>query len=329
MIDFARNAIGKLKAKSWCARAVYISKKAPSESVNTLKESTKSKILKGLLHLLALLPPVHRIATLLGRIAAHYPQLSITQVTRINIQLCFPQLSNEEQTRLVKQNLIETGKTFSELGALWLWPKDRVLGLVRQVSGEACLQEALQRGKGVVLLTPHLGAWEMAGLYASNHYPLTALYRPPKLSGLQDLIHSARERAGGRFVPTDKTGVRALYRALHQGQIAGILPDQVPNEAGSGIFAPFFGIPAYTMVLVSRLARKTGATVIFTYAERLPQGFHIHFLPAPVDIAADNLEIAVRALNQGIEHCIQHCPTQYQWSYKRFKRRPEGEKAVY
>lgn len=286
-----------------------------------------------MLHLLALLPlrTLHSIATLLGRLATHYPQLSITQVTRINIQLCFPQLSNEAQEILVKQNLIETGKTFSELGALWLWPKDRVLGLVRQVSGEACLQQALQRGKGVVLLTPHLGAWEMAGLYASKHYPLTALYRPPKLSGLHDLIHSARERAGGRFVPTDKTGVRALYRALHQGEIAGILPDQVPNEAGSGIFAPFFGVPAYTMVLVSRLARKTGASVILTYAERLPQGqgFHIHFLPAPVDIAADNLEIAVRALNQGIEHCVQNCPTQYQWSYKRFKRRPEGEEAVY
>ena len=283
-------------------------------------------LIKGILHLFALLPlrTVHSIATRLGRIIAHSHSLQITRVTRTNIGLCLPQ---EED--LVKESLIETCKTFGELGALWLWNKNKVLGLVRNVSGESYLQEALQRGKGVILLTPHLGAWELAGLYASSRYTLTALYRPPKLTGLHDLIHTARERAGGRFVPTNQSGIRALYQALRRGQVAGILPDQVPVEAGSGIFVPFFGIPAYTMVLIYRLARKTGATVIFTYAERLPQGFHIHFLEAPSDIATNNLEIAVEALNQGVERCVNACPTQYQWSYKRFKQRPEGAKSVY
>lgn len=293
----------------------------------------RTLLIKGLLHFFALLPLrlVHGIATLLGRIVAQRPSLRITQVTRTNIRLCFPHLSPTDQEALVKQSLIETCQAFSELGALWLWRTDRVLGLVRKVSGEACLQQALQQGKGVVLLTPHLGAWELAGLYASSRYTLTALYRPPKLAGLHDLIHTGRERAGGRFVPTDHSGVRALYQALRRGQVAGILPDQVPSDASSGIFAPFFGIPAYTMVLVYRLARKSGASVIFTYAERLPQeqGFHLHFLPAPADIAAENLEVAVAALNQGVETCVQGCPTQYQWSYKRFKRRPEGKPSVY
>ncbi|RKZ53624.1 MAG: hypothetical protein DRR08_27200 [Candidatus Parabeggiatoa sp. nov. 2] len=290
-------------------------------------------LIKELMHLFALLPlrTLHSIATQLGRIMAQRPKLRLTQVTRTNIRLCFPKQSNEAQEALVKQSLIETSKAFFELGAFWLWPTNRALGLVREVSGEDCLQQAIQQSKGVVLLTPHLGAWELAGLYAASRCTLTALYRPPKLTGLHDLIHAARERAGGRVVQTDKAGVRALYQALLQGQVAGILPDQVPSETGSGIFAPFFGIPAYTMVLVSRLARKTGAPVIFTYAERLPhgQGFHLHFLPAPAEIAADNLEIAVAALNQGIEQCVQACPAQYQWSYKRFKRRPEGMASVY
>ncbi len=257
--------------------------------------------------------------------------LRITQVTHTNIHLCFPQLSPTTQKRLVKKSLIETCKTFSELGALWLWQNDRVLRLVQKVSGETYLQQALQKGKGVILLTPHLGAWELAGLYASAHYPLTALYRPPKLQGLHDLIHAARTRTGGRFVATDKTGVRALYYALRRGQIVGILPDQVPSETGSGIFVPFFEVQTYTMVLVSRLARKTGATVIFTFAERLSTqaGFHIHFLQAPAKMATDNLEMSVSALNQGIEKCVRKNPTQYQWSYKRFKRRPEGVASVY
>jgi KDO2-lipid IV(A) lauroyltransferase len=290
-------------------------------------------LIKGLLHFFALLPLplVHRIAIWLGKNLAKRPKLRITRVTRIHIHLCFPHLSKEAQTDLIEQSLIETCKTFSELGALWLWPVERVLQLVREVNNEEYIQQALQQSKGVILLTPHFGAWELAALYISSRYQLTGLYRPPKLAGLQNLIITARERAGGRLMPTDKSGVRALYQTLRRGNVAGILPDQVPSEAGSGVFAPFFGIPTYTILLVSRLARKTGAPVIFTYAERLPQehGFRMHFLPAPAEIAADDLEIACTALNRGIEQCIQNCPAQYQWSYKRFKRRPENMASVY
>ena len=130
----------------------------------------------------------------------------------------------------------------------------------------------------MILLTPHLGAWEIAALYVSKKYPLTALYRPPKLKSLNNIIYKARTRAGGTLLATDKKGVRALLQALRRGEVAGILPDQVPNSGG--FFAPFFGVPTYTMSLVARLAQKTNAKVFFTYAERTSQGFHIHFLPA-------------------------------------------------
>jgi KDO2-lipid IV(A) lauroyltransferase len=289
-------------------------------------------LIKGLLHLFALLPlrMAHRIATLLGQIMARWQKLRITKVTRTNIRLCFPHLSNEAQEILVKQSLIETCKTFIEMGALWLWTPERVLKLVQEVSGEAELQQAYQQGKGVLVLTPHLGSWEIMGLYTCLHYPSTGLYRPLKLADLHDFIHAARQRTGGRYMPADKSGVRALYQALQQKQFAGLLPDQVPSM-GMGIFVPFFGIPAYTLVLPSRLAYKSGASVFFAYAERLPRGlgFHIHYLPAPVSIAAKNQKIAVGALSQGIEQCVLRCPSQYQWSYKRFKHRPEGETSVY
>ncbi len=293
----------------------------------------RALLIKIILQIFALFPlrAIHKIASLLGKAIAKRPNLRITQVTRTNIGLCFPQLSDEAQQALIKTSLIETCKTFSELGALWLWKVDKVLGLVQKVSGEECLQQAMEAGKGVLLLTPHLGAWELAGLYASSRYKLTGLYRPPKLLGLEKLIRNARERAGGQFVATDQSGIRALYQALRRGQIAGILPDQVPNEASSGVFAPFFGIPAYTMVLVSRFARKSGAAVIFTYAERLPEGrgYHLHFFPASKEIAAKDIKIAATALNKGVEQCVKACPEQYQWSYKRFKRRPEYSTSVY
>lgn len=287
--------------------------------------------IKRVLHLLALLPlpRVHAIATRLGKLIFQQNQLRITQVTRTNIQRCFPQLSPVEQDKLIEQSLIETCKTVTELGAVWLWSHPQVLKQIQVVSNEIYLQQAVQTRQGVILLTPHLGAWEIAGLYVSAHYPLTALYRPPKLIGLDNFIHQARERAGGCFVPTNQKGIRTVYQALRRGQVVGILPDQVPNEAAAGIFSPFFGIPAYTMVLVFRLVQKTGALVLFTYAERLSRGggFHLHFRPAPAMINSAQVEISVRALNQGVEQCVQTCPSQYQWNYKRFKRHPDGEKS--
>ena len=136
-------------------------------------------LIKGILYLLAQLPlsQVHAIARRLGKIISRQHHLSMTRVTRINIQLCFPQLSLTEQNELIKQSLTETCKTVTELGALWLWSASQVLKQVREVSNEIYLQRAVQTGRGVILLTPHLGAWEIAGLYVSAHYSLTALYR--------------------------------------------------------------------------------------------------------------------------------------------------------
>lgn len=264
----------------------------------------------------------HRMATVLGRWLVTRQRWRLVEVTRANITHCFPQLSSADRELLIKDSLVETCKTFMELGAVWLWPVAKTLALIRGVTGEEYLQAALQQGKGVILLTPHLGAWEMAGLYTSAHYHITALYRTPKLVDLDQFILTARERAGGRYVNTEQAGIRLLYQTLKQGRVIGILPDQVPKQATASIPVPFFGIVASTMMLVSRLAHKTGAPVIFIYAERLArgEGFHLHFLPAPAEIMSEDIIQSASALNRGVEQCIEACPTQYQWSYKRFKK---------
>jgi KDO2-lipid IV(A) lauroyltransferase len=121
-------------------------------------------------------------------------------------------------------------------------------------------------------------------------------------------------------------GVRTLFKRLLVGGVVGILPDQQP-KAGEGEFAPFFGTPALTMVLLSRLAQRTGATVLFAFAERLPrgEGFRMRFLPAPEGIDAEDLPAAVAALNRGVENCVKIAPAQYQWAYKRYSIRPAGD----
>ncbi len=292
----------------------------------------RARAIRWLLRLCAALPlPLaHALGTAIGWGLCLIPN-DLRRVGAINIPLCFPQLSARRQRRLLRASLIESGKTLTEAGALWLWPAPRVAGLVHAVSGEEHLRTALAAGKGAIIAAPHLGSWEMIGLYISlQRYPITSLYRPPRLIELDSLVRHGRQRFGAKLAAIDAGGVRSLYQALSRSEVLGILPDQEPG-AGNGVFAPLFGIQASTMVLLSRLAIKTGAAVIFCYAERLPRGrgYHIYFLPAPPTINQAPLGTSVAVVNNMVETLVRQCPAQYQWGYKRFRTRPQGEPAIY
>ncbi len=285
----------------------------------------------GLLRLTSLLPlPLtHAIGVLIGSLLWWIPN-DLRRIASRNLALTFPEMPVADRERLLHRNLWETGKLLLELGPLWLWRGERVLALVRgAVAGEEALTDTVRRRRGAILLTPHLGAWEMAGLYYSSRHPLTILYRPSRL-GLDELSVRGRGRLGGKVVATDARGVRSLLTALRDGEILGILPDQDPGDEG-GVFAPFFGISASTMTLVSRLTRNTGAPVFLTWAERLPRGrgFALHLRALPEVTAAGSLEESAAALNRGVEAAVRSLPAQYLWAYKRFKTRPPGESKLY
>jgi KDO2-lipid IV(A) lauroyltransferase len=275
------------------------------------------------------LPAVHAFGACAGWLLARFPT-EARRIARINIARCLPQLDAAERRRLVQRSLVETGKTAAETGPLWRWDRSRILDLVRGVDGEDRLEEALAAGRGAIIAAPHLGAWEVVGLYCSMRHRMTSLYRPPRLGELDALMTEARERFGATLVPADIAGVRALLKALRRGELLGILPDQEPRY-GNGVFSPFFGLPAYTMTLLARLVQQTGAPVFVVYAERLARGagFRLHFLPlAPLTEEASIEEITA-AVNAGVETCVRRLPQQYQWSYKRFKTRPAGEPRFY
>jgi len=270
------------------------------------------------------LPVAQALGATLGWLLSLFPN-ETRRVARRNIGRCFADWSPAERRRLLRRSLMQTGRTAAETAAIWLWPLDRVLPLMRDVVGVDLLDAGMARGRGVIVLSPHLGSWEMSGLYISIRYGITSMYRPPKLVELDELMRRARERGGAHLVPTDAGGVRALLKALRQGGLVGILPDQDPG-LDVGVFAPFFGHPANTMVLLPKLARKSGATVLFVYSERLPRGrgFRLHIRPAPAGIDDADLTLAAASLNQGVEACVRALPEQYQWGYKRFKGRPAG-----
>ncbi len=291
-----------------------------------------TRLKDGLAHLLIRLlarlplPTLHRLGDRLGRLIGRLPNRQRRNAL-INIGLCRPDLARNEQIALRDAALRESAKTYAEIGYLWLRPETEVLGLVREVQGGEWLRRPA--GEGLIVLSPHIGAWELAGLYLAAQGPTAIFYKPQKY--LDDLIIAARRRSGAELAPITSRGIRVLVQALARGHYVGILPDQEPKADKGAVFAPFFGIPALTMLLVNRLARKAAVSVVFLFAERLPkaQGFRLHCLPAPEGIDSPNDEIAAAALNLGIENCVRTCPEQFLWSYKRFRRRPAGQSKIY
>jgi KDO2-lipid IV(A) lauroyltransferase len=211
----------------------------------------------------------------------------------------------------------ESGKGAMELPAIWMRTQEEAARLVVEVQGWDLIERALAAGKGAILLTPHLGCWEVTAQYASRRHPITVLYSPPKMRAVEPLMQRGRTREGMTSVPPNLSGLRAMLRALHRGEAIGILPDQVPG-IGEGEWTDFFGRPAYTMTLVTKLAEKTGAPVLLGYAERLPRGrgYRLHCVPMPDPLQG---EMPQRLLNRAIEELVRRCPAQYLWAYNRYK----------
>lgn len=268
---------------------------------------------------------VHKLATALGVVISRLP-VGTRGVTETNLARAMPELSDDDRTSLVRSSLIETMKAGLELGHMWYGSLTQVTERIHQVHGYELVEEAKQSGKGIIYAAPHLGSWELLGIYLSTLGPMTTLYKPAKIAGLNELIANSRAKGGAKLVPTNRQGVVKLTKALKQGESTGILPDQQPKRDG-GVFADFFGMPAFTMTLLPKLASRTGAIVLLAYAERLPggKGFTVYFKKADPDVYSDDAEVAAAGLNRSVEACVRHIPAQYQWEYKRFRKRPDSE----
>lgn len=257
--------------------------------------------------------------------------LSPTYRRRLDTNARQAGLAPEHRRRAVA----EAGRMVMELPRLWLRPPHEPIAPPLQWrDGAELIDAALERGQGLVLMTPHLGCFEIcAQAYAERfgaRAPLTALYRPSRQPWLREIVERSRARPGLLTAPASLAGVRQMIRALRRGETVGLLPDQVPPE-GMGVWAPFFGRPAYTMTLAARLVRQTGATPLLMFGERLPRGegfaVHVSALPEPLpepprDRAADDPEDLVACasvINRAMEHLIRGCPGQYMWGYDRYK----------
>ena len=232
-------------------------------------------------------------------------------------------LGEEPSQRLLDQTIAEHGRMVFELPFMWLRPQQEVLDKIARVEGAELIEAARARGDSLLFLTAHLGCFEMCAQYCSTFGPITVLFRPPRQAELGPLMQAGRVRGNVRSAAADVAGVRQLLRTLRGGEMVGMLPDQAPR-AGEGIWAPFFGRPAWTMTLAARLSVAKNVHVLMIWAERLPrgQGYVVH-VSEPVEPIVGTPEERVAIINREIERLIRQCPQQYLFAYNRYKR-PAG-----
>ncbi|WP_417445581.1 lysophospholipid acyltransferase family protein [Kangiella sp.] len=246
--------------------------------------------------------------------------------SKTNLEICLPNLTNQQKETIIDKSLAHTGRLFSEAAKIWC--NNNAESWIDSIHGEEEVKATLSQGKGVLVTGAHIGNWEVALYYLGSRYKFHCMYRPPRQLEMDEVICKGRCKNSTTMVAGNSRGVLHLIESLKAGDVAAILSDQEPGQR-AGIFVPFFGKPALTMTLVQKVQQKSNADVYQIAAIRNEQGtFDIHLEPLNMEPELDALTYATK-LNQHLENIILRFPEQYQWSYKRFKTTEDGSKNVY
>jgi len=294
-------------------------------------EKLKGALVVGSLRLFALLPwrAVQSLGATIGWLMWKLPNGS-RDVVRINLAKCFPELNAAEHDKLVGRSLMDIGRTLTESACAWVWPAHKSLARVREVEGLEVLEAALASGKGVVGITSHLGNWEVLNhFYCSQCKPII-FYRPPKLKAVDDLLREQRVQLGNRVAPSTKEGILSVIKEVRKGGAVGIPADPEPSLS-AGMFVPFCGTVALTSKFVPGMLAGGKAVGVFLHALRLEDGsgYKVILEAAPEAMYSEDTYTAVAAMSGVVEKYVRAYPSQYMWSMKRFKKRPEGEERWY
>ena len=255
----------------------------------------------------------HRTGNIFGGLMYVFSRRDARRL-RDNIRAAGVSSNEREYRKLLYEAIGQTGKTAAEWVKVWFAPQAEIERLVVESKGWQSVEEARCDGKAIIFLMPHLGSFQLAMRFIAQRMPLTALYRPPQVRWLEPLMMAGSQRAKLSLAPTNLKGVERLIHALRRGEAVALPPDQAPNSRG-GVWAEFFGRPAYTTTLPRKLKRATGAVIFAAFAERLPRGrgFRLEIQPA----ASDHFD--EREINRLVEALVRRCPGQFLWSYNRYK----------
>jgi KDO2-lipid IV(A) lauroyltransferase len=221
----------------------------------------------------------------------------------------------------LSQAAVGIGRMAVETAGLWRSPDALILSRVKIVEGWDEVIAARDAGRGVIFLSSHMATFEIASLFMGSQVPITVMFRPPRLQWAEPMMRAGRDRLQIRSEPAELSGIRAMLKALRRGETVGLLPDQVPdpNRGGEGVWANFFGRPAYTMTLAQKLSKTTSALVVMIACVRLPHAAGYRLVFTPLAPFSEHAETAARELNAAVEAAIALAPDQYLWSYNRYK----------
>lgn len=245
-----------------------------------------------------------------------------SRTVRLNVQIALPELSEQQREKITQAAIRNEMQSYFEFFSIWGVSNPKNIARIQSVTGAEHFHQALATQKGVVIIIPHFGTWEVMNAWLAQYTQMTILYKPIKNPEVDDFVREARSREQSHLVPTDESGVRQIFKALKQGGTTAILPDHTPNTGGEMV--EYFGIPLASSNLSAKLIQKTKARSLLFYTIRNESdGFDLHIEPMPEEIYAGTANEGTRVIHQVIENLIRKHPEHYHWSYKRFKANPE------
>ena len=277
-------------------------------------------------HILKIVPlsVLQMLARFVAWIILRLPNASIVRTVRINISLIAHTLSEGQKQVLITDIIYHQCLTSIESIKTWAMPPKWSIAQIRDVHNKDLLLEGLANPNGMLAIVPHLGTWEMMNAWLNQFGAPTIMYKPVKGKMANDFVLQGRSRLNATLVPTDGSGVKAVFKTLKQGGFSIILPDHVPNPSG-GVIVPFFGIKTLTSTLASKLASKTKCALVGLSCIRRDDGrgfdIYCHKLDDPA-LYDRNTETATYALNLAMQHMIEVNYSHYMWGYRRFKHIP-------
>lgn len=258
-------------------------------------------------------------------LAAIINALKITKTVKtisLNIDICLPEIPLNQKNQLVRAAVRNELQSYMEFFSIWGSANDQNIARIKHVEGAHYFHEAIAEKKGIVLLAPHFGTWEVMNAWFAQYTEMTIMYKPIKNIEADQFVRAARSREQATLVPTDESGIRQIFKALKSGGTTVILPDHTPKHASDQI--NYFGLPLFSSNLSAKLIQKTKARALLVYAIRNEtEDFNIFIEPIDESIYLGSPADGTLVIHHAIENLIKRYPEHAHWSYKRFRAHPQ------